>query len=196
MADEHHDHEHHHQLSYPDAVRAFRADKDAAFKSSPGSPIPAGERASFTGLPYFEPDEAWVAEGLELQPLEDDQPTSFQIPTTDGRLRPAERAGRLRFQSPAGDHGVLTAYRLARSDGTVDESLFVPFLDATTGTETYGAGRYLDLEPDEDGTLDFNLAYHPSCVYDPKFSCPLTPAENRLPFRVEAGERLAEGDAH
>jgi uncharacterized protein (DUF1684 family) len=75
--------------------------------------------------------------------------------------------------------------------------VFVPFLDATSGKETYGAGRYLDLEPDEDGTyaIDFNLAYHPSCVYSPRFSCPLTPAENRLPVRIEAGERLAEGSA-
>jgi uncharacterized protein (DUF1684 family) len=66
----------------------------------------------------------------------------------------------------------------------------VPFLDATSGTETYGAGRYLDLEPDDDGTwtLDFNLAYHPSCVYDPRYSCPLTPAENRL---VGRGGRAA-----
>ena len=71
-------------------------------------------------------------------------------------------------------------------------SVFVPFLDATSGRETYGAGRYLDLEPEDDGTysLDFNLAYHPSCVYDIRFSCPLTPAENRLPERIEAGERL------
>ena len=70
-----------------------------------------------------------------------------------------------------------------------------PFLDATSGHETYGAGRYLDLEPEDDGTydLDFNLAYHPSCVYDVRFSCPLTPAENRLPVRIEAGERLPAG---
>lgn len=84
---------------------------------------------------------------------------------------------------------MLTAYTFDGGDG---ESLFVPFLDATSGTETYGAGRYLDLEPEEDGTytLDFNLAYHPSCVYDIRYSCPLTPAENRLPIRIEAGERL------
>ena len=90
-----------------------------------------------------------------------------------------------------GDPHRLTAYRMANSDG--GESLFVPFLDATSGTETYGAGRYLDLEPDDDGTwtLDFNLAYQPSCVYDPRYSCPLTPPENRLGLRVEAGERLA-----
>jgi uncharacterized protein (DUF1684 family) len=74
--------------------------------------------------------------------------------------------------------------------------MFLPFLDATSGSETYGAGRYLDLEPDEDGTyaIDFNLAYHPSCVYAPQYSSPLTPAENRLPIRIEAGERLPEGD--
>ena len=55
------------------------------------------------------------------------------------------------------------------------------------------AGRYLDLDPEDDGTytLDFNLAYHPSCVHDERFSCPLTPAENRLRIRIEAGERLA-----
>jgi uncharacterized protein (DUF1684 family) len=84
----------------------------------------------------------------------------------------------------------LTAYTFDGGDG---QSLFVPFLDQTSGTETSGAGRYLDLEPELDGTysLDFNLAFHPSCVYDPKFSCPLTPAENRLPVRIEAGERLA-----
>ncbi len=71
-------------------------------------------------------------------------------------------------------------------------TLFVPFLDETSGRETYGAGRYLDIEPEEDGTysLDFNLAYHPSCAYDVRFSCPLTPAENRLDLRIEAGERL------
>jgi uncharacterized protein (DUF1684 family) len=71
----------------------------------------------------------------------------------------------------------------------------VPFADATSGTETYGAGRYLDIEREDDGTysLDFNLAYHPSCVYDVKFSCPLTPAENRLRVPIRAGERLPEG---
>ena len=86
----------------------------------------------------------------------------------------------------------LTAYTFDGGDG---QSLFVPFLDATSGTETYGAGRYLDLEPEDDLSyeLDFNLAYHPSCVYDPVYSCPLTPAENRLPIRIEAGERLRRG---
>src|SRR5438477_496219 len=94
----------------------------------------------------------------------------------------------------AHDHDHAQKHDPAEHEHDHDGSLFLPFLDATSGTETYGAGRYLDLEPDEDGTyaIDFNLAYHPSCVYAPQFSCPLTPAENRLPVPIEAGERLAE----
>ena len=77
--------------------------------------------------------------------------------------------------------------------------VFVPFGDATNGTDTYGGGRYLldpakgaDLGHDPAGvTLDFNFAYHPSCVHDPRWTCPLSPAENRLPLAVRGGERLA-----
>jgi uncharacterized protein (DUF1684 family) len=187
---EHHHHDHEHvPVAYQDAVEGFRLDKDEFFKTMPGSPIPVAERATFTGLPYYPVDEAMVFEGLPLEPYAGDEPSNFQIPTSDGKLRPAHRAGVLGFELD-GARRQLTAYTFDGGDG---ESLFVPFLDGTSGTETYGAGRYLDLEPEDDGTytLDFNLAYHPSCVYDMKFSCPLTPAENRLPVRIEAGERLA-----
>jgi uncharacterized protein (DUF1684 family) len=70
-------------------------------------------------------------------------------------------------------------------------------MDATTGTDTYGAGLYLDAAAADDGTwtLDFNLASHPYCAYNPRYSCPITPAENRLTIRLEVGERLAGGHA-
>ena len=79
--------------------------------------------------------------------------------------------------------------------------LFLPFADATTGNETYGAGRYLldtakgaDLGNHDDRlVLDFNFAYQPSCAYDPRWTCPLTPPANRLPIPVRAGERIASG---
>ena len=186
---DHHDHHEHVPVEYKDAVEGFRLDKDEFFKTQAGSPIPEAERSAFTGLPYYPVDEALVFENRVLEPYTGDEPSNFQIPTSDGQLRPAHRAGVLRLEID-GEPRQLTAYTFDGGDG---ESLFVPFLDQTSGTETYGAGRYLDLEPEEDGTyaLDFNLAYHPSCVYDIKFSCPLTPAENRLPVRIEAGERLA-----
>lgn len=78
--------------------------------------------------------------------------------------------------------------------------LFLPFRDATSGGETYGAGRYLldtikgaDLGGDPargELLLDFNLAYHPSCAYDPRWNCPLAPRENWLSVAVPVGERL------
>ena len=215
MAHEHDHHEHHAEhehrpIGYVDAVEGFRAEKDHYFKHADGSPIPVAEREAFTGLPYFTVDPDLRFEGLELAPYAGSEPQRFQIPTSDGRLKPAHRAGTLRFEL-GGEPRSLAAYVIDDPSGHVhaDEetgheepgheealpSVFVPFLDATSGVETYGAGRYLDIEPEEDGTysLDFNLAYHPSCVYDIGFSCPLTPAENRLPLRIEAGERLPEG---
>ena len=188
---DHGDHAGHQHVAYPDAVAAYRAEKDAYFHAAPDSPIPAAERAAFTGLPYFPVDESLRLEGLTLAPYLGDEPVRFQIPTSDGKLRDAQRAGVFRLEIGGAAH-TLTGYTFASGDS---ESIFVPFQDLTSGTETYGAGRYLDLYPEHDGTyaVDFNLAYHPSCVYDPKYSCPLTPAENRLPVRIEAGERLPPG---
>jgi uncharacterized protein (DUF1684 family) len=193
--DEHDEHEHHHHdgpHDYQSAISGYRAEKDAFFKTSPHSPLPADEREAFEGLPYYPIDEDLVFEGLRVEPYAGDEPSDFQIPTSDGKLRPAHRAGTFSCDL-GGAPRRLTAYVM---DGGNPESLFLPFLDETSGHETYGAGRYLDLEPDEDGTyaIDFNQAYHPSCVYAPQFSCPLTPAENRLATRIEAGERLPEGD--
>jgi uncharacterized protein len=183
-----HDHAGHEHVAYPEAVANFRAEKDEYFRSAHDSPIPHDQRHDFAGLPYFPVDEGLRFEGLALEPYAGSEPAQFQIPTSDGQLRDAERAGVFRFEL-GGATQTLTGYTFK---GGGSESVFVPFLDATSGTESYGAGRYLDLYPEDDGTyaLDFNLAYHPSCVYDPKYSCPLTPAENRLPIRIEAGERL------
>jgi uncharacterized protein (DUF1684 family) len=167
------------------AIVTERAAKDEYFRLAPDSPIPAAERDAFTGLAYYPVDAAYRLEGLALGPYEGTEPEAFDMPTSADDLRRAWRAGTFRF-SLGGRALALVAYDLGGGE------LFVPFLDATSGTETYGAGRYLDVEPGADGTftLDFNLAYHPYCAYAPHYSCPLTPPENGLPIRVEAGERL------
>ena len=101
----------------------------------------------------------------------------------------------------------VPAVAQARADGvTLDVSwlegygggLFVPFADATSGDETFGAGRYLldtvkgaDLGVEGDRlVLDFNFAYQPWCSYDGRWACPLAPPANRLEMRIKAGERL------
>lgn len=172
------------------AIEAQRADKDEYFRASPYSPLDEDARGDFTGLAYYPVDHAYRLEGLRLSPYEGEEPEAFQMPTSTEEMRQAWRAGTFRFEL-GGTPLVLVAYDLGGG------SLFVPFQDATSGFETYGAGRYLDVEQEADNTftLDFNLAYFPFCAYSPYYSCPLTPAENRLPVRIEAGERLAEGAA-
>ena len=182
-----HSHDHGHAPDYRAAIEEQRAAKDAFFRASPHSPLPDDQRTSFGGLAYFPVGEAYSIDGLSLLPYVGDGPAAFAMPTSDDRTRDAHRAGSFVFEI-RGLRQVLTAYELPETSG---HGLFVPFLDATSGIETYGAGRYLDVEPDHDGlyTIDFNLAYHPFCAYAPHYSCPLTPAENRLGVRVEAGER-------
>jgi uncharacterized protein (DUF1684 family) len=112
--------------------------------------------------------------------------------TSTGEVRPQVRYAELRFR--LGGRGL-------RLSGFADphqhhaHELFVPFRGATSGRETYGAGRYLEVELEHhaDGahttTIDFNLAYNPYCAYSPDYSCPIPPAENRLPVAITAGER-------
>ena len=110
------------------------------------------------------------------------------MPTSTGTLRKMQRVGQLQF-TLQGQPMTLDAFV---EDGTQQiTSLFVPFADLTTGTETYSAGRYLDLKPTSTGfyVIDFNRAYNPTCAYNPTWECPYPPASNRLKIAVHAGEK-------
>jgi uncharacterized protein (DUF1684 family) len=167
------------------ALERFRAGRDRLFAEHPESPLTPGARAAFRGLPHWPYDA-----GLRFEvPLAPADPLRLVVRALDGEPYPLDRIGRVRL--PVGD---LDVYWIAVYGGGV----FLPFRDATAGTTSYGAGRYLldtvkgaDLGG-SDGRLvvDFNYAYHPSCAYDPRWSCPLAPAANRLAASIEAGERL------
>ena len=163
-----------------DALTEFRAGKDEFFKSDHHSPIPNEARHHFDGLNYFPPNPDLI---FEL-PVQEADGAELKIQTTDGETRVYRRSGRVRFTVDGVDTE-LTLY------DTGHPGFFLPFRDGTSGKETYGAGRYLDLEPNSDGsiTLDFNYAYNPFCVYDEAYSCPLPPPENWLTVRIEAGEQ-------
>ena len=176
----------------PMRVVAFRAAKDRLFAEHPSSPIPAERRHLFRGLAYWRHDPAFRF----VVPFEPDSDApGVEIPRSSGEVGFAfRRIGRVSFDV-AGKACSLGVYWIEGYAG----GIFIPFRDETSGTATYGGGRYMwdsikgaDLGS-EDGRLviDFNYAYHPSCVYDARWSCPLPPPENRLPVAVEAGERLS-----
>jgi len=171
------------------AARAFRSARDALFRMHPDSPIPPHRRSHWGGTRWFDYDPAWrVVAEIDRAP----HGMEFEIDLAqDGVLRCA-RVGYARFEH----EGRATALALYWFEG-YGGGLWLPFLDGTSGAATYGGGRYLydTIKGADLGVgattivLDFNFAYNPSCAYDERWSCPLSPPENRLAFPVEAGER-------
>jgi uncharacterized protein (DUF1684 family) len=165
---------------YHHRIQAARSQKDARFKQAPDSPLPDSLRRNFTGLSYFPIEPAWrtTAEFIEK--------SANALDDTIGRN--LAYAGNLRFEL----QGTKYSLRAYRNPKDVPGVLFVAFRDATSGKETYGGGRYLDLAPEPSGlyVLDFNLAYHPYCVYNPRYICPIPPPDNTFPIAVTAGEKL------
>jgi uncharacterized protein len=180
------------EQDYAKALAAYRKDKDEFFKESDQSPIPEADRAAFTGLKYYPPFFA-LRQEVQIEVLPDGENVNTQFATTDGDTRLYQRYCKVRF-TVEGQEYSLTGYRTA-DDPDADEGIFIPFRDALSGKETYGAGRYIDMQDEHEhdgvkfGVLDFNLAYNPYCAYDDGYSCPITPAENTLSVAIYAGER-------
>ena len=154
----------------------FREEKD---------PIPADKRNVLLPLRYYPPDASYtVAAALRLG---QERPVVL-MPTSTGTIRKYERVGVLEFTFQ-GQSLSLGAFIEA---GTREiEGLFVPFVDATSGKETYPAGRYLDIPPTTTGLyeIDFNKAYNPYCAYNATYECPYPPPSNRLKVEIRAGEK-------
>jgi uncharacterized protein (DUF1684 family) len=167
----------------------WRSGRDSLFRTHSQSPLPPDARKDFEGLAYFEydPDMRVMAE------IEEAAARRFDIPASDGSVMSFTRFGMAAFRL-AGETHELELYWLDAYGGGV----FVPFKDATNGTDSYGGGRYLldtvkgaDLGMEEDRLVfDFNFAYNPSCSYDGRWACPLAPPPNHLSAEVRAGEKV------
>ncbi|HEX8720199.1 MAG TPA: DUF1684 domain-containing protein [Pyrinomonadaceae bacterium] len=142
-------------------------------------------RAEFKGTEYYPPDAKWVV-SARFEPYE--PPKRVPILNVLGMETEETSPGALAFEVGGRE------YKLEALKEKGEEQLFVIFADQTSGRETYGAGRYLYADPpDPEGRvrLDFNRAYSPPCAFTRYATCPLPPAQNRLPLRVEAGEKFA-----
>jgi uncharacterized protein (DUF1684 family) len=201
MTDEHdhsdhdHDHEHHHTFDWQTELEALRTAAAHYYEHQfdwRGHNPPEG----FDGPKYFTPDPAWRL-AARLDSTVAGAGDHAEIATSTGQVRQMHVAGDLVFDVDGAEHR-LTSFVSQGADGA--EVLFVPFRDATSGHETYGAGRYVEvpLDPDADEAepleLDFNYAYNPSCVYSAAYDCPFPPRQNQLTIPVRAGEKLPYGE--
>ena len=160
----------------------YRTERDHFFKHAPKSPVPQDDRDAFDGLAYFDRDKGLIFE----TPLDRVEPTEVAIATTTGDERTYMRVATATMDID-GESVTVALY------STGHDTLFLPFRDATSGTESYGAARYVDVQPLGDGTavIDFNYAYAPYCAVSDNYSCALPPAENWLTVPIRAGERVA-----
>lgn len=159
----------------------FRREKDQFFALDSQSPLTPDQKRAFHGLSYF-PENADLRLEVQVEPFP--QKDIIQMQTSTGGVQQYTHYGRVQFMVE-GQVAELTIY--ASPDG-----FFLPFADSLAGTETYGAGRYLEPEylGDDRFLIDFNLAYNPYCAYNDRWTCPITPPENRLVVPIRAGEKL------
>lgn len=165
-------------------LEEFRVAKDEFFKTDQQSPIV--DQAAFQGLDYYAVDKKFSFTVVPV-PVEE---TELSVQTSDGQTRTYMRSATVGLDGPTG------RIELALYSTDAHSGFFLPFRDSTSGKATYGAGRYLDLEAEMDGTvaIDFNRAYNPYCAYSEAYSCPLPPVENWLTVPIEAGERSFSAD--
>ena len=164
-------------------LRKFRQQKDDFFRSHHQSPLTHEQTHDFKGLHYFPENPALK---FEVKVEEFAEKEQISIQTSTGDIVSYDRYGQFEFTVD----GITAKLTLYASDG----EFFLPFVDALAGKETYGAGRYLEPYPLGNGKflIDFNYAYNPYCAYNARWSCPLTPVENRLKVPIRAGEMVFE----
>ncbi len=171
----------------------YQQELNASYKDASKSPLKKKDLKNFKGLDFFPVDSSFIVNAELTKTI--NAPT-FEMATTTDRKPLYKEYGILKFNLKGKD----CALRIYQSQDDFrgekyKEYLFLPFTDNTSGEESYGGGRYMDvLTTDEkaDGTisLDFNNTYNPYCAYNDKYSCPLTPRKNHLDIEIKAGIKV------
>lgn len=173
--------------TYTSDIEIQHVQKNAAFVNPSETPLNEEELKTFKGIFFYPIDESYKVKA-DFTPSADT--ATIALPHTLDRTYPYRKAGTLSF-TLQGKPCTLTAY--TNPDLEHEKKVFVPYTDASNGKDTYGGGKYLDVEYDGKSAslwLDFNLAYFPYCAYSHRFSCPLVPKENHIAFEVKAGEKF------
>ena len=177
---------------YEQKVARYQQQLNAEYADPATSPLLPQDLENFVGLPFYSIDAQFRVTARFVR-----TPGSrpFAMPTSRPRRTIYEQYGKALFtlQDTAYELLIYQSHELRATEKYRDH-LFLPFTDLTSGTETYGGGRYLELTIPEGDTIviDFNKAYHPYCAYNPKYACPIPPRENDLPVAIRAGVRLGE----
>lgn len=177
------------QTPFADQLAKHRETYKKDLLAASGGPLATADDLSY--VRFYAPDSTYCVTATVTR-TPDAQP--FEMPTYNGKTRPHVAYALLTF-TLRGKTQQLTLYRNLNVSRLLEyrDYLFLPFKDATSGQETYGGGRYLDLRTGEvqhgQVMLDFNRAYNPYCAFKEGYPCPIPPKDNVLPIPIEAGEK-------
>jgi uncharacterized protein (DUF1684 family) len=181
-----------HSQSYEDSIIESRVIHMGELIDTATHILNQDEIDHFEGLAYFDVDSTYRIRATFTKSIG----KKFKMPTSTERQPIYRRYGYVDFTID-GKTQRLTAYQnmALRKQKGYKNYLFIPFRDSTCGNESYGGGRYLDVEIPEGTTimLDFNKIYNPYCVYSHRYSCPIPPVENTLTIPIRAGEKVPVG---
>jgi len=173
--------------TYVENLLKERKEKDYSLQFDINSPFNRDTTITFKPLNYYRPDPDFIFKSKLIQY---DVQDTVSILGTKGETRPAILLGFLELKKDDKVHKV-NVYKSFSRTGEPYYSIW--FTDKTTGDETYGVGRYLDFELNENSdfvyTIDFNRAYNPYCAYSSLFTCPIPRAEDYIDMEIEAGEK-------
>ena len=174
---------------YNKTIQKFRDEKNKMFKTSDESPLDRKQKKVFDSLSYFPINSAFKVEAKIVKlPLGE----IVTINTTGNKPRKYRKFALAQFNLGGQSHELLLLQATDRLSESLHKSLlFLAFTDLTSGEDTYGAGRYIDIEKPEGETvvIDFNMAYNPYCAYNSTYDCPIPPQENNLSIAIQAGEK-------
>jgi len=173
---------------YLNTIVAHRNSVDHDFFNPETTPLDTVKLKTFTGLRYFEVNQSYKVKATLTKFA--DMP-NFELPHSHNSSKPYKQYGKISFVLN-GNNYELTVLEAVVKKEEYKNYLLICFTDLTTGKETYGGGRYIDIETPKTNLvdIDFNLAYHPYCVYNSNYTCPIPPKENKLNCSIEAGEKL------
>jgi len=181
------------QDAYTKEIMTYQYEQNLKFHNKDTSPLSAKDIKTFSALSFFKIDKKFK---VTAQLVKEKDPVIFEMETTTNRRPLYIKYGRLTFTID-GKKQSLTIYQNKDfgRDPQYNDYLFLPFTDKTSGEESYGGGRYLDVlttDENKDGTItiDFNKSYNPYCAYNRNYSCPLTPKENTVNIALKAGVKV------
>ena len=173
---------------YLNSILSHRNSTNHTFFNAQTTPLDSNKLKTFTGLKYFEVNQSYKVTATLTKYA--DMP-NFDLPHSHNSSKPYKQYGKISF-TLNGNNCELTVLEAVNKKAEFKNYLLICFTDQTTGKQTYNGGRYLDIEIPKSNLveLDFNLAYHPYCLYNSNYTCPIPPQENFIDLALEAGEKL------